>query len=922
MSKLSLVLMGSLRLIGSLLIAGFDGTQLTSNICRLIEEHYVGAILITAKNLINAIQATKLIKDLQHTAYKAGHEYPLLIAIDQENGGCNSIEGSDEICQFPSSMGVVAGQDPSRARAIAKATANEMKSLGVNWILGPVLDIASKSGTNTLGTRMMDENPDTVARFGNEFVAGYHEGAVATCGKHFPSYGNLEFDNAVANIPHVHDTLEELRQNAFIPFQAAIKEGTDSIMVGACAMPAIKASDVQHACLSEIIVTDLLRQELGFGGVVLCECLEVESLYESVGFGQAGIMALSAGCDMLMVCNSFTHQLEILKGIHAAVGSEILPKSQLQDSVARISKMKQRYTSWPSALNPKGADGLLDMASMHRPLALSAYESSITVVRDTKSILPLSAAVDKNQRLLLLTPLLAPLSASPGNHCEEAGGDTGHRARQLLEGEQTFRGLGALLAKHWEGEVMHTSYGPSGARPYHEELIGKGRVVIVVTADASRNPYQYGFAKYIGMLCSNEPTRPKYCIVVATSSPYDFLHDSQIPTYICTYDYTDSALLSLTKILFGHIHPTGVSPGRTSASRSSTKYLARKFSSVWLTQPWDAEQDFDRVCNLLEKFSELLQYSGQTVQSTPKNMLQNVMKNREFTVFVVKNTSTQSIYGVVVTSYMHCILRGSLVLLFVDPERRRLGIGQSLYQRAILHLRQQKNARDIQLGSELPALIPGIPAGFGTSLERTHLKNWLSSRGWTRSTQGHNTILKILDIESCTPLLAPNPLRWSPAVLGREEFHQLDIVSHINKYLKPYAHDKSALLQPAAIEELYCCAREPSSNVDILIVRDSNSGVVVGAALFHGQNSSLAQYFPYLGPSGSLSGILVDPSDHGPDILSSILLMAIGRCRYLACPSLECRLPANYLDLNVFLQAGFQLIGEYSALYRDSLNII
>ena len=625
-------------------------------------------------------------------------------------------------------MGVVAGKDPSRARAVAKATAKEMKCLGVNWVLGPVLDVVSKSGTNTLGVRMMDENPGIVAKFGREFVAGTHDGGVGSCGKHFPSYGNLQFDDAVANIPCLLDTLEDLRQNAFIPFQDAIKEGIDSVMVGACAMPNVKGADVQHACLSDTIVTNVLRQELDFSGVVLCECLEVESLYESVGFGQAGIMALLAGCDMLMVCNSFTNQLETLRGIHAALASDVLPKSQLQDSGARISKMKRQYTSWATALNPRGAEGLLEMASQHHSLALSAYESSITVVRDTRSVLPFNATFDKSQRLLLLTPLLEPLSASHRNHSKEARNDAGGLRRQHMEGEQTFQGLGALLAKYWEGRVVHTSYAPSAVRPYHEELISTAQVVIVVTADTSRNSYQYGFAKYIGMLCNNKVTRPRKFVVVATSSPYDFLRESQIPTYICTYDYTNSALCSLAKILFGQLRPTGVPPGNSSVARSSSKVPPKKTSSVWLTQPWDVKQDLDGVTDLLVKFKEIWPSRGEMTKDSAKSMLEEMTKNKDSTVFVVKNTSTQCIYGVCVTCYMHCISRGSISLLIVEPERRRLGIGQSLHRRAISHLLQRKNFLDIQLGSDLPALIPGIPSEVEKFPEAIPLTKWLWKR--------------------------------------------------------------------------------------------------------------------------------------------------------------------------------------------------
>lgn len=367
------------------------------------------------------------------------------------------------------------------------------------------------------------------------------------------------------------------------------------------------------------------------------------------------------------------------------------------------------------------------MASPHHSLALSVYESSITVVRDTKSALPLKAAFDKSQRLLLLTPLLEPISARHGNHSKDARNDEAGLGRQHMEGEQTFRDLGALLAKYWEGEVAHTSYAPSAVRPYHEELVSKAQAVIVVTADASRNSYQYGFTKYIGMLCSNKVT-PKTFIVVATSSPYDFLRESQIPTYICTYDYTDSALYSLAKILFGQLRPAGVSPGNSSVAQSSSNVPPKKTSSVWLTQPWDFKQDLDGVSALLVKCTKTWPSLGKMTKNAAKDILQEMAKNKDSIVFVIKNTSTQNIYGACIACYMHCISRGSISLLIVDPERRRLGIGQSLHLRAISHLLRQKNSLDIQLGSDLPALIPGIPTEVENPSEATPLTNWAWKR--------------------------------------------------------------------------------------------------------------------------------------------------------------------------------------------------
>ncbi len=186
------------------------------------------------------------------------------------------------------------------AHSVGLATAKELSCLGVNWLIGPVLDVLANSRTQPLGVRSMGDDPKTVAEYGLEFIRGYQEGGLATCGKHFPSYGNLEFLGTPSEIPIVSETLEQLRLSGLVPFDHAIQGGLDSMLVGACSMPNFASSPITHACLSKPVVKDLLREELHFDGVIMSDCLEIEALYENLGVGQAAIMGANAGCDILM----------------------------------------------------------------------------------------------------------------------------------------------------------------------------------------------------------------------------------------------------------------------------------------------------------------------------------------------------------------------------------------------------------------------------------------------------------------------------------------------------------------------------------------------------------------------------------------------------------------------------------------------
>ena len=250
------------RVHGQLFMMGFESTEVTPQIKELIEDYNVGTILLTAKNLRSAEQTTRLVLDLQKIAHKAGHPLPLAIALDRENGGVNSI--FDEcITQFPSAMGVAATRSTEMACDVAKATAEELCSVGINWTMGPCLDVLTNVKNQPLGVRSSGDNAEEVSKFGVASLKGFKDAGIASCGKHFPLYGNLEFLGSSLDVPVITESLEQLSLSALVPFRQAIKHGVDAMMVGGCAISSVSA---MHACLSEEVVEDLLRRKLGFHG--------------------------------------------------------------------------------------------------------------------------------------------------------------------------------------------------------------------------------------------------------------------------------------------------------------------------------------------------------------------------------------------------------------------------------------------------------------------------------------------------------------------------------------------------------------------------------------------------------------------------------------------------------------------------------
>ncbi|KAK6534552.1 hypothetical protein TWF281_005865 [Arthrobotrys megalospora] len=749
--------------IGAVFMMGFSGTSVTPQVKQLIEEHHLGTIMLSGKNFKSAEQATKLILELQTIARNANHPYPLLIAIDQENGGLNNLCDMLHIRQFPGAMGMAATGSPELCREVAKATALEVSSVGVNWVLGPVLDVLNPNArTQPLGVRTMGHEPEEVSEMGVAFMRGLQDGGVAACAKHFPSYGNIEFQGSPLDVPILSDTIEQLQLHGLIPFRKAVAADIDAVMVGGCSMPSL-GTKVMHACLSDTIINKLLREEMGFKGVVVSECLEMEALHENIGVGQATVMALDAGCDQIIVCRSFTLQQEAIQGLQIAVDSTIISREMVAEAAARVVVMKQKRTSWQQALNPPGVDYLSILEPSHKELSLRAYEASITIVRDESRLLPLPTRPKEDQDILLLTPLVKPLPASLLGQAEELNASLklesnrsdnsptptmasaatsrpdqksllssflSDKDRVLMTGEVVFRELGRSIGRSSGARILHSSYTASGIRPVHENLIEAASMIIVVTADANQNRYQYGFTKHISAI-SKIPTdrfpKGKKVIVIAVSSPYDFWIDKSIGTYVCTYDFTETAIDALVKVIFGKKNAKGLLPGTIFKRRRQQQQPKQQ----WLVEHWKKARDLQSLQQLLEAVRRASTetpslYIDLATLPAAAYLTEDIIMNDGSVIleqqnFVVRNSSTRALYGFCSTYYNPRNGVGSIGIIVVDPARRKLSIGNSLHASALRYLRQKKGIKRVSIGSRFPAGYLGMPASPNPNMTMVNL---------------------------------------------------------------------------------------------------------------------------------------------------------------------------------------------------------
>jgi beta-N-acetylhexosaminidase len=775
---------------------------------------------------------------------------PLSIALDQENGGINSSCDPEFITQFPSAMGVAATGSPELALQVAKATALEISAAGVNLILGPVLDVLTNARSQPLGVRSTGDDSQVVSQFGVSYVKGYKEAGIATCGKHFPSYGNLEFlgSGAGSGIPIITETLEQLSLSALSPFRSAIASGLDAMMVGGCALVG-SGTNVMHACLSDQVVDELLRKGLSFQGVVISACLRMEALIQNIGVTGATVMAIRAGCDIVVLCRTPAVQHEAIAGLKLALKDEIISKERIRTSLRRILMMKSRCTSWEQALNPPGLDYLSSVKISHTELAIATYRNSISLLRDEKHLFPLSNIVQGSESLLLLTPLLTATPAkrnTPGSTADcSPSQDVLDHSPSLMSGEELFSTLGATLAQRRNGKVLHTSYSTNGVQLLHENLLNRASAVVVVTADANRHHYQIGFTKHIAMLCNSRPSinrrRKTPLIVVSVSSPYDFVIDQSIGTYICTYDFSDIAMNSLVSVLCGDEIPRGVLPGTT-----NKRQRASKVRQYWPVEEFSQSRD-EFALNLLIKaiVPGMPHHRRSQLQdaSSASFLLQN--PKIEESHFVVRNSTTQEIYGFCSTYFFKESAIAVIGALFVHGMRRNLSIGHSLHERAKQVLLAKSGIKSIKIGSVLPGMFMGIPADDIGKHRR--LSTWFSDRGWKRSSVrlAHSMIIRDLS-------------RWIPStrLVDNIQISSIgyDIVSSTSYSATILEHVGANSSQNEV--ELYRIALADFRVYQIVRGRDLSNGKILGCGIICDGRSSLAEFVPVLRNTTDGGGIL------------------------------------------------------------------
>ncbi|TCP28816.1 beta-N-acetylhexosaminidase [Scopulibacillus darangshiensis] len=322
--------------IGQMIIGGFDGTTITTNVTDLLNKYKLGGVLLYGTNIKSDTQLVNLTNGLKTANTK--NKVPLFISVDQEGGRVNRMPAS--IINTPTARTIGYSNSKKYAYNIGNVIAKELTSFGFNTDFAPVLDIQSNPKNTVIGDRSFGSNSSVVSKLGEAMMKGISDGNIIPVVKHFPGHGDTSIDSHL-DLPKVNKGLSKLKQFELIPFRNVIKDHADMVMV---AHILVKKVDSKYpASMSKAIITDLLRNQLGFRGVVITDDMTMGAITKHYNLGDAAVRAINAGSDIVLVGHGKENVKTVYNSLYAAAKNHTISEDTINNSVYRILSLKRKY---------------------------------------------------------------------------------------------------------------------------------------------------------------------------------------------------------------------------------------------------------------------------------------------------------------------------------------------------------------------------------------------------------------------------------------------------------------------------------------------------------------------------------------------------------------------------------------------------
>ena len=340
------------RQIGQLAVIGFDGPVLPDDVKALAREFDLGGVILFARN----VQDPEQVAEIAWQAQQLARDLPLWVGVDQEGGRVARLKKPLTLWPAAATLGRAGEAAPALARRFAEALAREVSLLGFSIDFLPVLDVLTTAQNPAIGDRALSSDPEVVASLGVEIIQALQANGIAACGKHFPGHGDTAVDSHL-DLPLVEHPPDRLRAVEYVPFRAAIDADVAAIMTAHLLVPSLDESG--PATLSPRIVEGVLRQELGFDGVVFTDDLQMKAISARMTPAVAFAKAIDAGCDAGLLCGTDVSQhAAAIEGLIRAVESEEIPWKRIDTALARNRRAKERFASMAPILDPVTREAL------------------------------------------------------------------------------------------------------------------------------------------------------------------------------------------------------------------------------------------------------------------------------------------------------------------------------------------------------------------------------------------------------------------------------------------------------------------------------------------------------------------------------------------------------------------------------------
>lgn len=491
-----------------------------------VTDYHLGGVILFKENFENPSQTNKMIQSLQEQA-----EIPLMIAVDQEGGLVTRIPF---IPRMPGNMALGATGDPQLAEEVGFVIGTELRHLGINVNFAPVLDINSNPDNPIIGVRSFGDQPDLVSKFGIAYMKGLNQAGVISVGKHFPGHGDVDADSHLV-LPTSGRTLNQLKDFELKPFIALIQNNIPAIMTAHIEFPNIESKTIISkkdglpiglpATFSSKLLTDLLRDELGFLGVLFSDAMNMNAVSQHFDPVESAIMAIEAGVDVILMPE---HIENVYKGLLEAVHSGRLKEARIDDSVRRILRLKKEYLFGRSESEKTDARTIETMDTQE--IEQRVANVSITVLQND-GILPIK--IKDEEKLVII-------------------GTDRVSLQRLAEQVQSYHENTQIVLfdrfANYSGKMTEVQ----------NRILSDAAKMIIVTNTRTKEDKDPSAWKIKSIQQAINKGIPS--VVISAGNPYDFTVIDGNQAYIAQYDFGEASFKASCEVIFGKRQAMGRLP--------------------------------------------------------------------------------------------------------------------------------------------------------------------------------------------------------------------------------------------------------------------------------------------------------------------------------------------------------------------------